>query len=146
MGIVGHMEHRAESNAPRVILRPRLADQHWDAAVDCLRELSIARGAEDRASAGVRVQECNVLDGEGEAAVRIAQLVDLSSKENELGRIGKSPCSISNGEETEPRRVMNLREDELFVLETEETCEGFPSHDVLKEELCGVIRGDAGRE
>ena len=63
MGVVGHVEHRAEPDTPRVFVGLavlRLADEYGDAPVDCLGQLGVAAGAEGRAGAGVGIQQRDV--------------------------------------------------------------------------------------
>lgn len=73
--VVRHVEHPEEAHPPWVPLRIVLPDEDGDAAVDPLGDLGVAAGAEDRAGPGVRIQECDILAGEEEAALGVVQLL-----------------------------------------------------------------------
>ena len=91
MGVVGHVEHRAERDAPGFSSGlAGLADEHRHAAVDGLGEFGVLARAEDRAGAGVGVQKRDVLGGEGEAALGVAQVFDGMGEEDELGALSWS--------------------------------------------------------
>ena len=63
VGVVRHVEHCAEPNAPRVLFRLvvlGLPDQHRHTAVDGLGELGIPARSEDGAGTGVGVEDGDV--------------------------------------------------------------------------------------
>ena len=88
VGVVGHVEHCAELDAPGVFLRAvffGLADEYGHPAVDGLGEFGVAFCAEDRAGACVGVEQGEVFGGEGEVAVGLAEVGDAEGEEDEVG-------------------------------------------------------------
>src|SRR5690606_35791525 len=85
-GIVGHVEHAEEPDPPRVLLGRAFFNKYRYPAIDRLGDVGVALGAEDWAGAGVGVEECQILRGEGEAALVVAEIFDVVGEEDELGR------------------------------------------------------------
>ena len=78
-GVVGHVEHGRELYAPTVLLRlgaTRLLPKHSRTLVHLSRDLGVAFAAEHRAGERVGVEKGEVLGGQREVAVRLAQVVD----------------------------------------------------------------------
>lgn len=72
-GVVGHVEHGVESDAPGVAGSGVVfVDEDGGGAVDLLGEVGVGSGTEDGAGSGVGVEEGEVVGGEDEGAFGIA--------------------------------------------------------------------------
>ena len=149
MGVVRHVEHCAESDAPRVLLGlavPGFPDQHRHTAIDDLGEFGIPARPEDGARTGVGVEEGNVVGRESEAAFGVGQRLDAVGEEDKLGSVSGGPQSTPGGEQAELVVPVDVGKEDSLVLEVEEAGERSRLHHVLKEELGRVVSGDAGGE
>ncbi|MDW8234945.1 MAG: hypothetical protein RMJ54_19405, partial [Roseiflexaceae bacterium] len=74
MRVVRHVEHGHKLHPPRIPGFPGVvAHQRRNAAVDRLRQLGIAAAAEDRRSAGVRVEQAEILRRQRKSPLLVAQ-------------------------------------------------------------------------
>ena len=96
VGVVRHVEHGHEREAPGVAVGVAVADEDGDAAVDGEGELGVAAGSEHWAGAGVRVEQRQLLGREGEAGIGVEQLVHTPKGECEL-RNGLSTLQARHG-------------------------------------------------
>lgn len=149
IGVVGHVEHPAESDAPGILLGlavPRFPDQHRHAAIDSLGELGIPAGTEDGAGVGIGIEEGDVLGRQDESALGVPQRLDGVGEENELGLIGGGPQSAPHGEQAKFVVPVNVGEEDALVLEIEQARERSRIHHFLEEALGCFVGGDAGGE
>ena len=120
VGVVCHVEHAQERQAPRVLFGV-VAPEDGDALVDADGDLGVAAGAEDRGGAGVRVDEQDLLGRHAEAA--IWEVSHVAGAEGE-GRQVHARCTSADGEQAEANRVVDsTTEQEGFVLEVKERSE-----------------------
>ncbi len=74
--IVRHVEHRHEADAPRIALGLAVLDQHRRGAVELLGQFGVALAAENRAGAGVGVDEAEFFRREREAPARVGEMAN----------------------------------------------------------------------
>jgi hypothetical protein len=77
---------------------------------------------------------------------RGSQIVNLPCEEHELRFPRGRLRSMARGEQAEPRRVVDVGKNKLFVLEAIETYQRLLLHNVLEEPLGGVVGSDARRQ
>src|SRR5215475_802976 len=67
-GVVGHVEHADEAQAPLVAVLVRVADEHRMSPVDSEGDLCVSAGPKQRQSARVRIEQQGFLGCERETA------------------------------------------------------------------------------
>src|SRR5579885_3287767 len=140
MAVFGHVQHAQERNAPRVAAGRAFAEEHGHALVDGARQVGIGAGAEDRAGAGVGVEQGEVGGGEGEAAARIAQVLGAGEEEGELAaRYGFA----AQRQQAELHAAVHCGEQAVAVFEVEQGGELAALVEVGEEVLAGGVGGDA---
>lgn len=142
VGVVRHVEHGIESNSPWVFLKLALADEHRYSGVNGLGQLCIASGSKNGTGTGVWIETCDVLGGQRESALRVAEVLDAMREADKLGGGWAWRGGRTAGEQAEFEAAVNAGENPL-VFEIKNACERSLIHHVLKEELGGVVRGDA---
>src|SRR5438034_814660 len=81
--VIRHVEHPQERYAPRV-LAGRFVYEHRHATVNRLRELRVGGGAEDRAGAGVRVQQGDLFRAKLEMALQVVRVGESATQKGEV--------------------------------------------------------------
>jgi hypothetical protein len=141
-GVVGHVEHAPERDVPRVPGRVVLAHQDGDAPVDGAGQLRLVGRAEDRAGAGIGVEEPKVFRHQSEAARLVAQLFGPLEEEGEAGRLRM--LALGQRQQAELITPMHTGKDRLPVLEVEQADQG-ALDERLEQHLGGVVGGDVAR-
>ena len=67
-------------------------------------------------------------------------------KEDELSEHRCGAYASADSEKAELYGSINIRKDRCAILHVEDAYERHGADDILKEELCGVVGGYAGRE
>lgn len=140
--VVGHVQHRLESDTPWVFLRlfvAGLADEDGHVAVDFFGEFGIGTGPENRAGAGVGVDEGEFLRCETEETLGLLEVVDAGEVAGELGLVGGS-----GGEEAELKAAMHSLKNTFPVFEVVEAGEAVLADEVVKIGLGAVVGGNPG--
>ena len=146
-GVVRHVEHRRECNAPGVALfSGGFIHQHGRVFVDLAGQFHIPAAAEDGARPRVGVEEREVLGRERERAVRIIGLRHIVQEEGTAGRLS-GQFFARDERNAELETGVNVREEDFAVLEVQQFFQPALADDLLEVSLRCVVRGDAaGRE
>ena len=137
-----------ERDAPRVAgwSLAVLVDQNRNAAVDRLGDLRVAPGAEDRAGPRVGIQQLDVVRRKRDVPLLIFQFFDVVDEEHEVGCLYDS-CSTAEIQDAELERRMNVRKEDLLVLEVVQPNQPIRFGDRREEILGRLVGRDArGRE
>lgn len=124
-------------------------DQDRHPAIDVFGEFSILFTAEDRAGAGVGIDEGNIFGRELKMALFIAEIGNAVGKEDEVGWRDGEVARWGGGEwcaeceEAEFVAVMHSGENTFPVFKVIEADQGAGVGEILKEEFGGVVGGDA---
>jgi hypothetical protein len=132
-----------ELHAPRVPVWVVLAHQDGDTPVDGAGQLRLVGRAEDRAGAGVGVEEPKVFRHQSEAARLVAQLLGPLEEEGEAGRLRM--LALGQRQQAELITPMHTGKDRLPVLEVEQADQGALLDERLEQHLGGVVGGDVRR-
>ena len=84
-GVVGHVKHAQESQAPRVAVRVTLAPEHAAASVDRKRHSGVTLCLEDWTGSCVRIDGLDVGGTQGKVAFRVVEVRDRLSLKQEVG-------------------------------------------------------------
>jgi len=134
------MKHAQEAHPPRV-LAGALVDQHRHALVNGAGQLGIHARAEDRQGARVGVEQGDLRRAEREAPAFVAQVLHAGGKEGKLRLLHRR---AGKRQQAEFHAAVHCREEFFPVLEVIQADDAPLFHLLGKEDLVGVVGGNAG--